>query len=68
MLIIEKPELLLAMKSPQSYKSIRTWGVPGFKPWSIEEAVRETEIGEDILDQLVELPKKPNHVYSRLWR
>jgi hypothetical protein len=59
MLIIENPELLLALKSLYEFESPRVsgphGGTPGFKPWSIEEVIRETEIEKNVLEQLVEL-------------
>ena len=66
MLIIENPELLLALKSLYEFESPRVsgshGGVPGFKPWSIEEVVRDTEIKEGILEQLIEVLKEKKQI------
>jgi ATP-dependent helicase YprA (DUF1998 family) len=68
MLIIENPELLLALKSLYEFESPRVagshGGSPGFKPWSIAEVVENTDLEEGVLEQLIEVLKEKKQILS----
>lgn len=68
MLVIEQPELLLALKTLYEFESPRVAGShggnPGFKPWSIEEVVRDTHLDDDTVEQLIEILKEKKQILS----